>query len=456
MNKSFEKLLNEAQQNTSEFERKKEELKRRKQAEEDAERRRRERDEQRQREIKESMLAASRATVMPPSRRTSTASMTRDTPPPSARPASSLRLEVSDSQSRRLAKAGNASSGANATSKRPVSGMIKCEKKKTGGGHKDDFLSLMKEAEKITQQSTPATLKSAPAKRSVSAESERPVAASLPPKVRRNDSEGRPPSKPVRPGEFPPPTQRLSTSSSLSGKTPAARKSAEPPVKRAKPMSPRAQFELEDSIPVKKSTKKLDPRTQFALAAGGELPPRAAASRPSSGRPDPPAKFTKPSDRKVNPGETARSNIKPSSAVSAAGQKDTAEQRERAMKRKRESEREHEESERRGQKRRRDSDSDERSRTSTRGTRRDVDPFAQDEDDMQDIGSMIWKIMGKDKSKYVGRDDFDDSDMEADTRSIRREESRSARLARLEDQKEAAAEEEAERRRREAKRKGKR
>ncbi|KAJ3155375.1 hypothetical protein HDU86_004277 [Geranomyces michiganensis] len=415
---------------------------------------------------------------MPPSRRTSVGSVARNTTPTSGKSATLLKSEGADLQSRRLAKGSTSSNGANSALKRPSSGGPKCEKKKPGGGNKDDFLSLMKEAEKISQQSTPAVVTAEPAKRRVSSEGDHSVASNPSSLARRKDTEVRPLSKPIA-------THKPSSSSALSAKSSIDRKSADSSVTRAKSMNPRAQFgELEDSIPVKKSTKKsldprtqfalvaggelssrvtasrpssgLDPRTQFALAAGGELPSRNTAPRPFSGRPNPPAKPVKPSDRKISPGDTARSNSKPTSAVSAAGQKDAAEQRERAMKRKRELEREREESERRGQKRRRDSDEDERPRNTSRGTRRDVDPFWREEDDIQDIGSMIWKLMGKDKSKYVGRDDFDDSDMEADSRSIRLEESRSARLARLEDEKEAAALEKAERLRREAKRQAKR
>ncbi|KAI0784275.1 SPT2 chromatin protein-domain-containing protein [Abortiporus biennis] len=52
-----------------------------------------------------------------------------------------------------------------------------------------------------------------------------------------------------------------------------------------------------------------------------------------------------------------------------------------------------------------------------------------------DISTEIWKLFGKDRSSYVARDVFsDDEDMEADAGAVMREEARSARLARKEDE----------------------
>lgn len=53
------------------------------------------------------------------------------------------------------------------------------------------------------------------------------------------------------------------------------------------------------------------------------------------------------------------------------------------------------------------------------------------------IGDEIWRMFGKDRSKYVSAiDDDDDDDMEADAESVFREEMRSAQLARKEDERE--------------------
>ncbi|KIM84185.1 hypothetical protein PILCRDRAFT_818514 [Piloderma croceum F 1598] len=58
-----------------------------------------------------------------------------------------------------------------------------------------------------------------------------------------------------------------------------------------------------------------------------------------------------------------------------------------------------------------------------------------------DVKTEIWKMFGKDRNKYVGRDVMsDDEDMEADATALEMEEYRSARMAKKED--EAALEEE--------------
>ncbi|TPX67574.1 hypothetical protein SpCBS45565_g03733 [Spizellomyces sp. 'palustris'] len=82
----------------------------------------------------------------------------------------------------------------------------------------------------------------------------------------------------------------------------------------------------------------------------------------------------------------------------------------------------------------------------------DIDPDIQAlRSGKTSVGDLIWGIFGRNKREYVGRDDLDDSDMEADMRSIQREEARSARLGRREDEDIERQEEEAEKRRRLAK-----
>ncbi|TFK46107.1 hypothetical protein OE88DRAFT_1739738 [Heliocybe sulcata] len=71
-----------------------------------------------------------------------------------------------------------------------------------------------------------------------------------------------------------------------------------------------------------------------------------------------------------------------------------------------------------------------------------------------DLSSEIWKIFGKDRSSYMDRAVYsDDEDMEVDARFLEREEARSARIARKEDdlalQEEMRREEEKRRRRKE-------
>ncbi|KND03230.1 uncharacterized protein SPPG_02284 [Spizellomyces punctatus DAOM BR117] len=79
----------------------------------------------------------------------------------------------------------------------------------------------------------------------------------------------------------------------------------------------------------------------------------------------------------------------------------------------------------------------------------DIDPDIQAlRSGKTSVGDLIWGIFGRNKREYVGRDDLDDSDMEADMRSIQREEARSARLGRREDEDIERQEEEAEKRRR--------
>ncbi|KAL5485843.1 hypothetical protein ACEPAI_6885 [Sanghuangporus weigelae] len=71
-----------------------------------------------------------------------------------------------------------------------------------------------------------------------------------------------------------------------------------------------------------------------------------------------------------------------------------------------------------------------------------------------DISSEIWKLFGKDRSQYIQNDVFsdEDDDMEADAEALRREEMRSARLAKKEDE---LAEEEEKRHEEEKRRKKK-
>ncbi|TBU49821.1 hypothetical protein BD309DRAFT_946801 [Dichomitus squalens] len=81
-----------------------------------------------------------------------------------------------------------------------------------------------------------------------------------------------------------------------------------------------------------------------------------------------------------------------------------------------------------------------------------------DEDDV-DISSQIWKIFGKDRSSYIERDVFsDDEDMEADAFDVEREEARSARIAKKEDElameQERRHEEEKRRKRKEKEKRG--
>lgn len=61
-----------------------------------------------------------------------------------------------------------------------------------------------------------------------------------------------------------------------------------------------------------------------------------------------------------------------------------------------------------------------------------------DEPDPSNIRDQIWQIFGRKRSAYInkGLEDSDDDDMEADMQSVAREEARSARLARLEDERE--------------------
>ncbi|RKP39273.1 SPT2 chromatin protein-domain-containing protein [Dimargaris cristalligena] len=83
----------------------------------------------------------------------------------------------------------------------------------------------------------------------------------------------------------------------------------------------------------------------------------------------------------------------------------------------------------------------------------DLDSFiVDDEDEGNDVGSVLKDVFGYDRSRYQNYPDDDDIDnMEADARSVRLEEARSARLARQEDQEE----EERERLQTEAKRRRK-
>lgn len=64
--------------------------------------------------------------------------------------------------------------------------------------------------------------------------------------------------------------------------------------------------------------------------------------------------------------------------------------------------------------------------------------------DPLDISNTIWSLFGKDKQRYAALDRFSDEeedlDMEADARSVLKEEARSARLAMREDE-DALAEE---------------
>ncbi|CAM6105372.1 unnamed protein product [Calypogeia fissa] len=66
------------------------------------------------------------------------------------------------------------------------------------------------------------------------------------------------------------------------------------------------------------------------------------------------------------------------------------------------------------------------------------DSFIDDDDDPANVSSMIHSIMGYNPNKYRGNDDFDDRAMEVGFRTIQAEERRSAREARLEDERELA------------------
>lgn len=99
-----------------------------------------------------------------------------------------------------------------------------------------------------------------------------------------------------------------------------------------------------------------------------------------------------------------------------------------------------------------DEDSDESNDDDDSDEESDEDTYeSEEEEDLprakkSDVSRQIWQMFNRrDKSEYLARDiDSDDEDMEADMESVRREEARSAKLARLEDQRE-----EAEQRRRE-------
>lgn len=75
----------------------------------------------------------------------------------------------------------------------------------------------------------------------------------------------------------------------------------------------------------------------------------------------------------------------------------------------------------------------------------DSEEDEEDEDDeppskRKKVSDEIWKMFNRrDKSEYLARDVDSDDDMEADMESVRREEERSARLARLEDKREEEA-----------------
>ncbi|EEB09082.1 non-specific DNA binding protein Spt2 [Schizosaccharomyces japonicus yFS275] len=75
----------------------------------------------------------------------------------------------------------------------------------------------------------------------------------------------------------------------------------------------------------------------------------------------------------------------------------------------------------------------------------DIDGFIEPDSDSEikpDISSEIWKIFGKRKTDYVGRDMYSDDDdvMEASGHDVWREEQAAARQARLEDEREARLE----------------
>lgn len=79
--------------------------------------------------------------------------------------------------------------------------------------------------------------------------------------------------------------------------------------------------------------------------------------------------------------------------------------------------------------------------------------------DEDDISSQIWKLFGKDRSSYIERDVLsDDEDMEADAFDVEREELRSTRIAKKEDelamQEEKRREEEKKRKRKEKEKRG--
>jgi protein SPT2 len=67
----------------------------------------------------------------------------------------------------------------------------------------------------------------------------------------------------------------------------------------------------------------------------------------------------------------------------------------------------------------------------------DDDEEEAEDGDVADYRDEIWKMFGRNRKEYVNRmDDSDDDDMEADLESVAREEARSARIARLEDERE--------------------
>ncbi|KAK1287470.1 hypothetical protein QJS10_CPB19g00579 [Acorus calamus] len=96
-----------------------------------------------------------------------------------------------------------------------------------------------------------------------------------------------------------------------------------------------------------------------------------------------------------------------------------------------------------------------RSRIDDRPKKRPLNRYADDDEDGEDAINMIRQMFGYNPNRYAGRDDYDDdSDMEANFEDIQREERRSAKIAKREDEIELQrilAEEEEEERRRKAK-----
>ncbi|KAI8920387.1 hypothetical protein DFJ77DRAFT_240079 [Powellomyces hirtus] len=488
-NKAFEKLLNEASVITSEHDRKRQELEKRKQEEAEAEQRYREREIKRQKEIQDSLIATARhSSVLPPPPRstastTTTASRSKELtnghgavrPPRPDRPVASSNRKLPSSS---VSTSGKSTSRSAVAPAAPSS--AKPEKRKAGGGYKSDFLSLMKEAEKISQQSTKPDATGTTEKRHTTDSSLRGSNTVPPPAQRRSGSNSdelpvrrdlnpRAQFELARTGQLP-----VSASSATTTKRPlpirkdsdpprTVRRDADPPRRTSTAVNPREAFEMArrgDSsdrpiIPAKKPIKKtLDPRSAFELAGG--KPTSRDISSPNDVRPtlakrpkdQPLTSIIHPPRKLGGMGSTRRDSTESTSnRARSGGERDTLEQRElAAKKRKRETlEREREDADRRAQqKRRRDDDERrpasrpcaDRHRAGAGGFR--DDPFGDDIPAGGNMSDLIWSIMGRDKRKYAARDDLDDSDMEADSRSIRREESRSARLARQEDEKAAA------------------
>ena len=362
------------------------------------------------------MLAAARQSAAPPSRRASSSSASRDAPEPGLRPTKFARTEGPESQIKRSVPSSSKSSTAGLSSKANHLGEGKQEKKKSSK-YKSDFLSLMKEAEKISQQAPSSN--APPAKRKDSTTSERPGTVELT-AVRQGrtevtkEREVRMPPKAPRVQESTGPVRKPASAVAPIAKNktaPVSRKAPEAAKRAPAPLNPRAAFELarrgelDDDLdlgPTKSGKRTLDPRSAFEQAGGKVLPRDAPSSRPTSAssRSDVSREaMARARERTVVSADKARPAARPLVAGSAR-EKESADQQERATKRKRELEREREDAALRKRKRDRETDDRDTGRSrSTRGTRADVDPFWREDDTNGDVGAMIWQIFGKDKSK---------------------------------------------------------